>query len=360
MSVAAAPLVPRSRRPALAALTPVARWAPAASIDALGGQWWAALDAAETALRAASRVLPADEFRERSGRLRREREDTVGCLDSLARVEHVPLDFSYLRVSRSNLRRLLGLPSSVVACVFNLDGVLIGSAAVHAAAWAETFDEFVAARAERTHGRFAPFNSLAPFNPSTDYAKHIHGKTRLEGVRAFLASRGISLPEGDPRDPPGAETVHGLANRKNTALLRRLDEQGVAAITGSKRYLETAREAGIHCAAVSASANTGAILGKAGLLALIEQRVDGNTILAEDLRPRPAPDIPLAACRALGVVPEHAAVFETSPAGVAAARSAGFERVIGVDPTGKGTLRACGADRVITGLADLLEGDLAA
>jgi len=226
------------------------------SLEALGGHWWRAFDAADTALRAASRVLPAQEFRDRGDRLRREREETIGYLDSLARVEGVPLSFAYLLVSRSNLRPLLGLPSSVSACVFNLDGILIGSAATHVAAWTETFADLIAARVEGTQRRFAPFNLLEPFDASSDYAKHIHGKTRLEGVRAFLASRGISLPEGDPRDRPGTETVHGLANRKNEALLRRLDAQGMGAIRGAKRYLETARDAGIHCAAISASANT--------------------------------------------------------------------------------------------------------
>ena len=375
MTVAAAPVVPQRRRTRVRSArraatstaeharrvpTPAPRLTPAGGIDALGGQWWAALAAADTALQAASRLLPAEELRERRDRLRREREATINRLDSFVKAEHLSLDFSYLRVSRSSLRRLLGLPSGILACVFNLDGVLIGSAAVHAAAWAETFDEFLAARVERTQGRFAPFNALAPFNPSTEYPL-VHGKTRLEGVRAFLASRGISLPEGNPWDPPGAETVHGLANGKSAALLRRLDEHGVAPIRGSVLYLRTAREAGIRCAALSASANTDAMLERAGLAALIDARVDGTTILTRGLRPKPAPDIPLAACKALGVSPEQAAAFETGSAGVAAARASGFALVIGVDPTGGGgALRAKGADRVISSLADLLERGAAA
>lgn len=238
--------------------------------------------------------------------------------------------------------------------MFNLDGVLIGSAALHVAAWAETFDEFISARIERTGGQFAPFNPLG------DYPSHIHGKPRLEGVRAFLASRGISLPAGDPGDPPGTETVHGLANRKSAALTRRLDEQGVTAFQGSRRYLEAARDAGVHRAVVSASANTQTILDRAGLADLIEDCVDGNTMLAERLRGRPAPDTLLAACRQLGVEPERAAVFETSPAGVAAARAGGFGLVVGVDRTGRAeVLRAAGADLVVTGLTELLERSLA-
>jgi beta-phosphoglucomutase family hydrolase len=248
---------------------------------------------------------------------------------------------------------LLGLPSAVSACVFNLDGVLIGSAALHAAAWAETFDEFILARIERTGGRFAPFN------PRTDYPEYMHGKPRLEGVRAFLASRGISLPEGVNDDPPGSETVHGLASHKKEVLLRRIEERGVSAFEGSKRYLELARDAGLHCAVVSASANTDAILERAGLASLVEQRVDGNTILAERLRGKPAPDILLAACRMLGVPPQQAAAFETSSAGVAAARAGGLGLVIGVDAGGQAeALRNQGADLVVSGLAELLEQNL--
>jgi HAD superfamily hydrolase (TIGR01509 family) len=237
--------------------------------------------------------------------------------------------------------------------VFNLDGVLIGSAALHAAARTTTFDEFIWARVERTGGSFVPFD------PHTEYQKYMHGKPRHEGVRTFLASRGISLPDGDSQDPPGTETVNGLANRKKEVLLRRIDEQGVSAFQGSRRYLETARAAGLHCAVVSASANTGTILECAGLAPLIEQSVDGNTIVAKRLPAKPAPDILLAACRMLGVSPQKAATFETTPAGVAAARAGGFALVIGVEPGGHAQpLRAQGADLVVTGLAEVLERNL--
>ena len=321
----------------------------------MGASWWSALDAAETALRAAGSPLKPEELRQRAGRLAAERAATVELLDEVARAERVRARFSQLLLSRSNLRVLLGLPAGVHACVFNLDGVLIGSAALHAAAWAETFDELILARIERTGGRFAPFD------PRADYAEHIHGKPRLDGVRAFLACRGISLPDGSADDPPGAETVHGLANRKREALLRRLEEDGVTAFEGSRRYLETARDAGLRRAVVSASANTEGILERAGLASLIEQRVDGNTILAEGLRARPAADIMLAACRLLGVEPGEAAAFETSPAGVAAARAAGFHFVVGVDRDGRADrLLAGGADLAVGGLAELYERKLAA
>jgi len=340
---------PPSREERARAVADVAP-ARAATLDSVAASWRSALDAADAALSAADRSLKPGELRELRRRLSGERNSTVELLEKVARAEGSHATFAELLVSRANLKRLLGLPSSVTACVFNLDGVLVGSAALHAAAWAETFDEFIGARIERTGGRFAPFN------PRVDYLRHIHGQPRLHGINAFLASRGISLPAGDPDDPPGAETVHGLANRKREALLRRIDEQGVKAFEGSKRYLETARDAGVRRAVVSASANTATILERSGLAALIDDRVDGDTIVAEGLRARPAPDILVAACRRLGVVPGDAAVFETSAAGVAAGRAAGFVLVVGVDSAGDGdALVAEGADVVVSGLADLFE-----
>ena len=326
-------------------------------LEDVSSGWRGAFDAAEGALWTARYDLSPQELRARRSRLTEERASTARLLDGLAREKGISDPFLSLMIPRSQLKRLIGLPSVVTACVFNLDGVLIGSAAVHAAAWAETFDEFIWARIERTGGRFAPFN------PRTDYRLHIHGKPRLEGVRAFLASRGISLPEGDPEDTPGSETVHGLANRKNQALLRRLDAQGVTALAGSPRYLEIAREVGVRCAVVSASANTQTILERAGLASLIDGYVDGNTIIAEQLRSKPAPDTLLAACRLLGVDPHHAAAFVTSPAGVTAARAGGFSLVIGVDETEQADVlgaRAQGADLVIAGLTDLVDRNLGA
>ncbi len=241
----------------------------------------------------------------------------------------------------------------MLACVFDLDGVLTPSASIHAAAWAVTFDELLARRVEATGERFAPFR---PFNRDTDYAEHIHGKPRLEGVAAFLASRGIRLAEGHPDDPPGDATVYGLANRKNELLLERLDREGVTAFAGTQEYLEEARGAGLLLAVVSASANTDKILERAGLAALIDERVDGNTIRSEHLQSKPAPDTLFAACSRLGVEPGRAAAFETTPVGVAAARAAGFGLVIGVDRRGRADmLPPHGADRVVTDLSALLE-----
>jgi HAD superfamily hydrolase (TIGR01509 family) len=221
---------------------------------------------------------------------------------------------------------------------------------VHAAAWRETLDEFVSAWAESTGAR------ISHFDLRTDYAAHIGGRPRLEGVREFLASRGIRLPEGRSDDRPGAQTVHGLANRKNAALLRRLDEHGVAAFAGARAYLELAREAGIRTAVTSASANTDTILSRAGLASLIDACVDGNTIAEKQLRSRPAPDMLLEACRRLGVEPRRAAAFDTSEAGAAAARAAGFDLVVVVDRGNRvGNPGDQGADVVVAGLDEILD-----
>jgi beta-phosphoglucomutase-like phosphatase (HAD superfamily) len=131
--------------------------------------------------------------------------------------------------------------------VFSVDGVLVASAAIHADAWKETFDEFIARRIARTAGSFVPFSRRV------DYPKLVHGRSRMGAVREFLASRGISLPEGLPDDPPGTETVNGLANRKKTALLRCLEQHGVSAFDGARLYLELAHDAQMRCAVVSGS-----------------------------------------------------------------------------------------------------------
>jgi beta-phosphoglucomutase family hydrolase len=262
----------------------------------------------------------------------------------------------YLHLTpRRDAKRLLGLPAHLEACVFNLDGVLIESATLHAAAWQRTFDEFIWERIERTKGQFPPFD------PRADYARYLHGRPRLDGVRAFLASRGISLAEGAADDRPGLETVHGLANRKNEVLRRRIEEGGVNAYEGSLTYLRTVLDAGVHTAVVSASANTARILERAGLAPFIERSVDGNAMVANRLRAKPEPDTLLRACDELGVAPDHAAAFETTRAGVEAARAARFAVVIGIDQFGQeAALRAAGASPVVPGLAEILDERLAA
>jgi len=314
-------------------------------LDRLSAHWRLALNSAQDAVQAASLYLPASEQRARRAELSAERKDTARLLDAIARDEHVHL------VHRVGLprpsRRMLGLAQEVDACVFELEGVLTGAAAVHAAAWGETFDELLLRRSD---GRYAPFN------PRTDYERYIHGRPRIEGVHTFLASRGIRLPEGTYEDPPTAETVHGLANRKNLALLRRLEAEGVRAHAGARHYLEALRDAGLHSAVVSASANTETILERAGLAGLVDVRIDGTTILADHLRGWPEPDVLLAACRGLDVPPRHAAAFETLAAGVAASRSAGFGEIVAVERHGgTETMRREGADVVVRDLGELLD-----
>jgi beta-phosphoglucomutase family hydrolase len=246
---------------------------------------------------------------------------------------------------------VLGLPEGVTAGLFDLDGVLTNTAAVHNEAWTEIFDAYLLERAERTGERFVPFDPVA------DYATHVDGKPRADGVRDFLASRGIAVPEGDPDDGPGAETVHGLGNRKNEALLRRIREDGVEVFDGSRRYLKAARDAGLHRVVVSSSANTKQILEVTGLASLVEGRIDGITIAVGGLKGKPAPDMFLAGARNVGVEPPQAAVFEDAVAGVAAGRAGGFGWVVGVDRVGHAdALRAHGADIVVRDLAELLGG----
>jgi beta-phosphoglucomutase-like phosphatase (HAD superfamily) len=244
---------------------------------------------------------------------------------------------------------MLGMPADALACIFDPDGVLTTSDEIHAAAWTQVFDVFLVGHAERHHQPFIPFD------PTHDYPELVAGRPRRDGIRAFLASRGISLPEGRPADGPGAETVNGLANRKNQVLQRHLSREGVAAFEGSHSYLEAARMARLRRVVVSASANTGIILERAGLGPLVGARVDGHTIAVERLRVKPAPDTLFAACRLVRVEPSRAVAFETSPAGVAAARAAGFAFVVGVARSGEAdVLRASDADVVITDLGELL------
>ncbi|RLP98940.1 HAD family phosphatase [Micromonospora sp. CV4] len=249
---------------------------------------------------------------------------------------------------------MLGLPAHVTACLFDLDGVLTQTAKVHNAAWTETFDEFLRQRATATGEPFQPFD------PGPDYNRYVDGRPRADGVRSFLASRGIVLPEGSPDDPPDADTVNGVGNRKNVLLLQRLRSAGVDVYPGSVRYLEAATAAGLRRAVVTASANGREVVAAAGLDRLLEARVDGLVARAQGLRGKPYPDTFLAGARLLGVDPAQAAVFEDALSGVAAGRAGGFGYVIGVDRVGQADeLRTHGADIVVTDLADLLDaGDV--
>jgi beta-phosphoglucomutase family hydrolase len=243
---------------------------------------------------------------------------------------------------------VLGLPDGVRACLFDMDGVLTRTATVHEAAWKRTFDQFLRA----THPGEREFTQ-------EDYNSYVDGKPRLDGVRDFLASRGITLPEGSPGDPPDAATVNGLGTRKNELLLRELDEHGVEVYPGSRRYLEAVKRAGLATAVVTASANGEQVVAAAGLAGLLDARVDGVLAQRDGLRGKPAPDTFLAGAHALGVDPGQAAVFEDAVAGVAAGRAGGFGVVVGVDRVGHADdLRAHGADVVVPDLDRLLgEGE---
>ncbi|PZF81712.1 beta-phosphoglucomutase family hydrolase [Jiangella anatolica] len=245
---------------------------------------------------------------------------------------------------------MLGLPDHIKACLFDLDGVLTPTAEVHKSAWTATFDAFLRERAERTGEPFVAFDPVA------DYNVYVDGKQRADGVRSFLASRGITLPEGTPDDPGSAETVNGLGNRKNVVLLERLRDVGVAPYPGSVTYLRAAAAAGLRRAVVSASANCREVVAAAGIEDLLEVRVDGVTAREEGLRGKPQPDSFLAAAKRLGVEPGEAAVFEDALAGVQAGRAGKFGFVVGVDRVGQAdALRERGADVVVTDLAELLD-----
>jgi beta-phosphoglucomutase family hydrolase len=245
---------------------------------------------------------------------------------------------------------MLGLPSEIAACLFDLDGVLTQTATVHAEAWKAMFDGFLRARSERTGEPFVPFDEVK------DYDEFVDGKPRYDGVRSFLASRGIALPEGDPSDAPRRESIAGLGNRKNELVLRLIHRSGVAAYDGSVRYVEAVGDAGLHRAVVSSSANCREVLVAAGIEDLFEVRIDGLVAVREHLKGKPAPDTFLAAAHWLGVQPSRGAVFEDALAGVEAGRAGRFGFVVGVDRTGQAeALREHGADVVVSDLAELLD-----
>src|SRR6185503_13215120 len=241
-----------------------------------------------------------------------------------------------IRRAAGRLGRVLGLPDDIEACLFDLDGVLTKTAKVHAAAWKEMFDGYLRGRADRTGEPFVPFDAGA------DYDEYVDGRPRYDGVRTFLAARGIHLPDGTPDDDPGTETIDGLGNRKNDLVLELIARDGVEVYEGSVRYVRAARDAGLHRAVVSSSSNCRDVLEAAGILDLFEEIVDGIVAARERLQGKPAPDTFLAGARRLGVE---------------APRAGGFGCVVGVDRVGHAdALRADGADIVVRDLAELLDG----
>lgn len=245
---------------------------------------------------------------------------------------------------------MLGLPDGIKACLFDLDGVLTQTAKVHDAAWKQTFDDFLRKRSQATGEPFVEFDSVS------DYDEYVDGKPRYDGVRSFLESRGIELPDGSPDDPPSNDTVHGIGNRKNDLVLELIKENGVEPYEGSVKYVKAARDAGLRRAVVSSSANTKDVLVAAGIEDLFEARIDGLVADERHLKGKPAPDTFLAGGEALGVQPADAVVFEDALAGVQAGRDGHFGFVVGVDRVGQAdALREHGASIVVEDLGELLD-----
>lgn len=241
----------------------------------------------------------------------------------------------------------IGLPSGIRACLFDLDGVLTPTALVHAAAWKETFDALL---------RTIEGQDFQPFDATADYDAYVDGRPRADGVRTFLATRGIELPEGEEDDPPELNTVQGVGNRKNVLVLEKIREEGVDPYPGSVRYLEAVRGAGLRTAVVSSSANCRDVLAAAGIEQLIDVRIDGVVARERGLRGKPKPDTYLEAAHDLGFGPGDCAVFEDALVGMDAGRAGRFGCVVGVDRVGQSEeLRRHGADVVVKDLADLLE-----
>jgi beta-phosphoglucomutase family hydrolase len=249
-------------------------------------------------------------------------------------------------------RDRIKLPPQIKACLFDLDGVLTKTAVVHAHAWKQMFDEFLEKRAEASGEAFREFDI------DTDYNEYVDGKPRYDGVRDFLASRGIELPEGSEDDPPAAETVCGLGNRKNDLVLELIERDGVEPYEGSVRFAHLAGEAGLHRAVVSSSANTKAVLKVVGIEDLFEAIIDGVVTEEKHLEGKPAPDTYLAGAEAVGVGPDEAAVFEDAVSGVESGHAGKFGYVVGVDRIHHAhhaeALREHGADVVVNDLDELI------
>jgi beta-phosphoglucomutase-like phosphatase (HAD superfamily) len=325
---------------------------PAVELDTAASLWERALDSAQFAVRdAGGRHGVAGEVLQRhQHELVQERCEVAEQLVSLGRMlgararpwlSPVPLTPA-----------MLGLAPGSAGCVFDLDGVLTDAAVLHATAWAEVFDSFLG---ELAHGTE---RSFARFDPVDDYAAYVDGRPRLEGINAFLESRGLRVPEGDRDDPPDAQTAYGLAQRKADTLAQGLRLRGVAALPLARRYLEAAGHLGLVRCVVSASTSARPMLELADLAILVEACVDGETMRSERLVARPAPDVLLAACGRLDLEPDRVVTFTHSPDGVAAGIAAGVEVIAVAEGAHAETLRRCGAERVVPSVASLLDRQL--
>jgi beta-phosphoglucomutase family hydrolase len=229
------------------------------------------------------------------------------------------------------------------AVLFDLDGVITPTADVHMRAWAAMFNDYLATQPGQ------------PPYTDEDYYAYVDGKPRYDGVRGFLLSRGIALPEGAPSDGPGAQTVCGLGNRKNDYFNRVLADEGVEAYPGSVRLLEALRDRGLPMAIVSSSKNAPGVLAAAHVTDYFATVMHGGVAAERHLHGKPAPDTFLAAAADLGVPAERAVVFEDAISGVRAGSAGGFALVVGVDRgAGVTALSDAGADVVVHDLAELL------
>jgi beta-phosphoglucomutase family hydrolase len=235
------------------------------------------------------------------------------------------------------------------AVLFDMDGVITDTVSIHATCWKTMFDEFLQTWATRKGEPFRAFDIVS------DYKLHVDGKPRYEGVRDFLKSRGIVLPEGTADDPPTAQTVCGLGNRKNELVNALLASTGVEAYAGTVAFLKYLRRMSIKTAVVTSSQNCQAVLRAARVDDLFDARVDGDVLVEQGLAGKPAPDSFLKAAEMLGVMPERAAVIEDAISGVRAGAQGGFGLVIGVARKGNAEeLKAHGAHVVVNDLAELL------
>ncbi len=241
-------------------------------------------------------------------------------------------------------------PDRFDAVLFDLDGVLTETASLHARAWKQMFDEYLHDRAQHLGEPFAAFEDA-------DYRTYVDGKPRYDGVRSFLHSRGIELAEGDPTDPPGADTVAGLGNRKNELVVGLIAAEGVQPFPGAVRLIESLRAAGVKTAVVSSSKNAAMVLEAAGIADEFDTRVDGSVAAELGLPGKPAPDTFLEAAQRLDAMVDRTVVVEDAISGVQAGAAGGFGLVVGVgSPEQAGALRDNGADIVVADLAELIAG----
>ena len=236
------------------------------------------------------------------------------------------------------------------AVLFDLDGVITNTATLHATCWKQMFDEYLRRRAEQSGEAFQSFDLAA------DYRLYVDGKPRFDGVRDFLRSRGIQLPEGHPDDPAELETVCGLGNRKNELINDLIERKGVEPYDGSVQFIHQLRRDGFKIAVVTSSQNCTTVLKAAKLDDFFKVRVDGNIIEAEQLAGKPAPDTFLMAARLLGVEPERTVVIEDAISGVEAGSNGHFGLVIGVARKGNvEELKRHGAHVVVDDLDELVD-----